>query len=296
MTRLRTIPVLFNQEEHTYTNTETGELYRGITGTLIHRLFPNKYSGIPQHILDNAALRGSMVHEDIELTETLGVVPSTEEGRQYLRLKKEHGLKFLQSEYTVSDLEHYATNIDAIYDVEENLVDLADFKTTAKLDTESLSWQLSICAYMLEKNNPHVKVRRLLGIWLRGDIAQIIEVERRTDAEIEALMKADQDDMPFAFERKLPDYITENMATLYTLGKKIKELTAEYDAVKSEVLEKMAENNDKSFDTGCVLITRQAAGKRTAFDSARFKQDHADMYEQYMKETETKDLLKLTIR
>lgn len=296
MTRLRTIPVLFNQEEHTYTNTETGEIYRGITGTLIHRLFPNKYTGIPQHILDNAALRGSMVHEDIELTETLGVVPSTEEGRQYLRLKKEHGLKFLQSEYTVSDLEHYATNIDAIYDVEENLVDLADFKTTAKLDTESLSWQLSICAYMLEKNNPHVKVRRLLGIWLRGDIAQIIEVERRTDAEIEALMKADQDDTSFAYERKLPDYITENMATLYTLGKKIKELTAEYDAVKGEVLEKMAEHNDKSFDTGCVLITRQAAGKRTSFDSARFKQEHADMYEQYMKETETKDLLKLTIR
>ena len=33
-------------------------------------------------------------------------------------------------------------------------------------------------------------------------------------------------------------------------GKRIKELTEEYDAIKSEVLQKMIENKDKSFDTG----------------------------------------------
>ena len=131
MTQLKQIPVLFNQEEHTYTNTETGEMLKGITSTLIHRLFPDKYSGIPQAVLARAAERGTAIHEEIELVETIGIAPSTEEGRNYIKLKEEHALNFLESEYTVSDLEHYATNIDAIYEVEENVVDIADFKTTA---------------------------------------------------------------------------------------------------------------------------------------------------------------------
>ena len=130
-TKLNSIPVLFNQEEHTYLNTQTGKMLQGITSTLLHRINPNKYAGIPQHILDNAAKRGSKVHEEIELAETIGIEPNSQEGRNYLKLKKDSGLEFLQSEYTVSDLEHYATNIDAIYEVEENIVDIADYKTTS---------------------------------------------------------------------------------------------------------------------------------------------------------------------
>ena len=117
MTELRTIPVRFNQKEHTYLNTETGKMLQGITSTLVHRVNPNKYAGIPKHILNAAADRGSKVHEEIELAETIGIEPTTQEAKNYLKLKEQHGLNFLQSEYTVSDLEHYATNVDRIYDV-----------------------------------------------------------------------------------------------------------------------------------------------------------------------------------
>lgn len=296
MTNLNPIPVLFNQEEHTYLNTETGKYLDGITSTLIHRLFPDKYKDIPKHILDNAASRGTMVHEDIELAETVGVEPSTEEGKNYMKLKEAYGLNFLASEHTVSDLEYYATNIDAIYEVEDNVVDLADYKTTSKFDKESVSWQLSICAYFLEKNNPHVKVRKLFGIWLRGDIAQIIEVERHSDAEVATLIDADLMDAEFEYSPEFPDYITENEQSLYWLGKRIKELTEEYDAIKSEVLAQMVVNNDKSFDTGKVLITLVASSVRETFDSKKFRAAHEDLYNQYLKTSKTKESLKLTFR
>ena len=296
MTKLNPIPVLFNQEQHTYTNTDTFEMYQGITSTLLHRLFPNKYDGIPKAILDNAASRGSIVHEDIELAESIGTTPSTQEGKNYLKLKEQHGLKFLQSEYTVSDLEHYATNIDAIYDVEENVVDIADYKTTSKFDRESVSWQLSICAYFLELNNPHVKVRKLFGIWLRGDIAQFIEVERHNETEVKALIEADVKDEAYDYSPAFPDYITENESSLYVLGKRIKELTEEYDAIKTEVLSKMIENNDKSSDTGRILITLVAPSMRESFDSKKFKAENAELYSQYTKVSQTKESLKLTLR
>ena len=296
MTNLIPIPVLFNQEEHTYLNTQTDKMLQGITSTLLHRVNPNKYAGIPKHILENAASRGTKVHEEIELVETIGVEPTSQEGKNYLRLKEEHGLNFLQSEYTVSDLEHYATNIDAIYDVEENIVDIADYKTTSKFDKESVSWQLSVCAYFLELNNPKVKVRKLFGIWLREDIAQLIEVERHSNEEVKALIKADVEDLDFDYSPAFPYYITENEQSLYWLGKRIKELTEEYDAIKSEVLQKMIENKDKSFDTGNILITVVAPSTRETFDSKRFKAEHEDLYGEYIKKSTTKESLKLTLR
>lgn len=296
MTELRTIPVRFNQEEHTYLNTETGKMLQGITSTLVHRVNPNKYAGIPKHILNAAADRGSKVHEEIELAETIGIETTTQEAKNYLKLKEQHGLNFLQSEYTVSDLEHYATNIDGIYEVEENVVDIADYKTTSKFDKESVSWQLSICAHFLEKNNPHVKVRKLFGIWVRDDIAQLIEVERRSKGEIEALIDADLNDEPFDYSPAFPDYITENEMSLVYIGKRIAELTEEYNVIKGEILQKMVENKDKSFDTGNVLITVIAASDSKTFDSKKFKEEHGDLYDNYTKTTHKNESLKITLR
>lgn len=296
MTMLKPIPVLFDQAEHTYTNTETGEQYRGITSTLIRRLFPDKYEGISPEVLNAAASRGTLVHSDIELIESIGVPPSTDEGADYLRLKEKNGLRYLESEYTVSDLKHYATNIDIIYDAGENMVDLADFKTTSTFDRESVSWQLSICAYLLTLNNPHITVRNLYGIWLRDGRAQLIGVPIREDADILALMEADQAGKPIEFAPMIPDYIADREARLYDLGTRIREMTAEYDALKEEVLAGMVEHNEKSIDTGNIRVTVLAPTERETFDSKRFQADNPDLYSQYAKRTETKQSLKITLR
>ena len=296
MTKLNQVPVRFDQESHTYTDERTGKQLNGITGTLSHRVFPDKYKDIPQSILANAAARGSNVHEDIELAEELGVVPTTEEGKNYLKLKEKYGIKFLESEYTVSDLEHYASQIDIIFDVEENIVDLADIKTTSKFDRESVSWQLSVYAFFFELNNPHVKVRNLYGVWLRGDISELIQVDRHTETEVKALIEADQKDIPFEYNPAFPDFITENEESLVALGKTIKRLQEEFDSIKSSLFEKMQESGEGSIDTGKVLYTITKASTRSTFNSKAFKKDHADMYEQYISTTEIGENIKITIR
>ena len=295
-TKLNKIPVLFNQDAHTYTNVETFDNYQGITSTLLNRLFPDKYAGVPKYKIEERANYGSLVHGDIELAESLGVEPTTEEGKNYLKLKEEHELRYLASEYTVSDMEHYATNIDCIYDVDENLVDLADFKTTYKLDKDYLSWQLSICAYFFEKNNPYVKVRNLYGIWLRGDIAQLVKVPRRTDEEVLNLIFADINDLPFEYKPIIPAYVNENEMTIIACTQRIKELQEELDAAKAEVMANMEKDGAKSIDTGALLITVVAASKKSTFDSKRFKEENEELYGKYMKESETKASLKVTVR
>lgn len=293
---LKKIPVRFDQEAHTYTNTQTGETYKGITGTLIRRVFPDKYKDVPEAVLRKAAERGSFIHEEIELAQSLGIEPTTDEGKNYLRLRDERELRYLTSEYTVSDMEHYATNIDVVYEAGEDTVDIGEFKTTYKLDKEYCSWQLSIGAWMLEGNNPGVKVGKLYTFWLRGDIAEVIEVERKTDKEILDLIMADQADDPYNAAPVFPEYFREREALLESLTRRIKELSAEADGIKAELLEQMGENGDKSFDTGRMLVTYVAPSKSSRFDSSRFKKEHADLYGEYMKESETKASLKITIR
>ena len=81
-----------------------------------------------------------------------------------------------------------------------------------------------------------------------------------------------------------------------TVSAIIGELTEEFNAIKAEVLEKMIEHNDKSFDTGNLLITVIAPSVRETFDSKKFKAEHEDLYGDYIKKSTTKESLKLTLR
>lgn len=293
---LNKIPVRFDEEPHTYTNTQTGEVYNGITGTLIRRVFPNKYKFVDEETLRKAAEHGSKVHREIEEGESFGAAPEEKEAQNYFALKEREGLVCITTEYTVSDMEHYATNIDGVYDAGDGTVILADYKTTSKFDRESVSWQLSICAQFFEMNNPELKVSKLIGIWLRGEIAEVIEVKRKTEKEILDLIACDQEGRDYEVAQVFPSYFSDMEAELETLTRRIKELTAEADAIKAELLVQMGERGDKSFDTGSMLVTYVAPSKSSRFDSTRFKKEHADLYSEYMKESETKASLKITIR
>ena len=298
-TILNRVPVLFDPDTHTYTNEETGELLSGITGTLLKRLFPSKYDGVPKDILAKAAEKGSNVHASIELYEKIGVTPSTQEGKAYADITRKNGMVALNCEYTVTDFKHYASQIDVIYEVQENVVDLADIKTTYKFDEESVSWQLSIYAYMMSLCNPHIKVRKLLGIWLRGDTAQIIEVKRHTDEEVIRLIKSDMadkdDDIP-ATEQPLPDYIKANIDRLYEVVQKKKELQEEEQRIKSEILDKMSGDNLKSIDAVRILFTVVKERTKRRFDEKRFKEEHSELFNEYQKEITEKETLKITLR
>ena len=298
MTTLNKIPVVFNQEEHTYVNSETGEYYQGITGTLLHKISPDKYSDVPESVLQKAAEYGTAVHEQLELIESLGIEPTTQEGKNYLRLKEENNLRYLVSEYTVSDLKNFATNIDVTYDVEENVVDIADYKTTYKVDHDLVSWQLSICAYFLEKNNPHIKVRRILCLWLRHEIAEIFEEKRHSGEEVEALINAYINDLPFVSDntQDTPTDVVEIISRLVSLTSQQKYIDLQIDTLKQKLLELMTKNGADKYETDSASVTRTKSGTRSSFDSKAFKADNPTLYSQYVRTTETGNSIRLNIK
>ena len=158
--------VVFNEENHTYMLGE--KQLQGITGMISRQLFPDKYKDVPDFVLKRAAEKGSLIHAQCQFVDATGLPPESIEAENYLKERTKAGYKAFANEYTVSDNEYFASNIDCVWE-KAGRICLGDIKTTLHLDEEYLSWQLSIYAYLFELQNPLLKVDKLFGIWVRGD-------------------------------------------------------------------------------------------------------------------------------
>lgn len=76
----------------------------------------------------------------------------------------------------------------------------------------------------------------------------------------------------------------EHIKTLQTM---IDELSAELESVKDEVKAEMTAQGIEEMTVSCFKI-RYKEVKSNRFDSTAFKKTHADLYEQYCKQTTSK--------
>ena len=288
---LNDCPVRFDYDAHTYTIVD-GTVLSGITGLLKERLFPTQYAGVDPEVLNNAAAYGSAVHRMCEAYDSVGEYPDNEDLHAYVGVKNTYELEHLCSEYLVSDCEKYASCIDKVYEVDDNTVDLADIKTTYALNKEYVSWQLSVYAYLFEKVNPCIKVRNLYAIHLKKGVGKLVQVARKDDIAVEGLLYTDGQAAAYA----VPDDHREFARLVYELTKQHNDLTERLTSLKAELLERMEGENASRWEYGRMQVVRKEAGKRKTFDSKRFEADHAEMYAEYLKESESKSSITIKIK
>ena len=159
---------------------------------ILHFMFPDKYSGIPDWILERKAKYGTKIHESIEMYEANIKTMSIQEAfdvtiqakeltyiqeaslRQYLKLKGRYSIDVLKQEMMIQFEKKYAGRFDMIANV-KGYLSLCDIKTTAELDEEYLSWQLSYYELAMSKT-----FEKLYAIWLpKKGIGQIVEIKRK---------------------------------------------------------------------------------------------------------------------
>ena len=250
-------------------------------------------------MLERAAARGTRIHELCQATDTIPTEPQegddqyVSEVTNYELLKVANDIEMITNEYIVSrDDWGIASQIDCV-DSDGNLYDI---KTTYRLDTEYVSWQLSFYAEMYEAQNPTLKAGKLYAIWLRGAESKLVEVPRKTPEQIEQVIKAwqagetlttaDGDDI----DRLVA--IEEQIAQL-------KDALSELETKRIQALEpiqaKMVEDGVKSVDNPRIKITLVADSTSTRFDSKRFKADHSDLFDQYSTTTTRAGYIKTTL-
>lgn len=284
----------FFEDEHAYIKNDGNKLI-GITGIISKMLFPNKYTGIPGHVLDKAANYGNEIHSKCQENDMFGTVDCIEI-ENYVKIKSQLGLEPIENEYLVSDNERIATLIDAVYTL-DGLICLADIKTTSVLDKDSLSWQLSICAYLFELQNPSIKVSNLFGIWLRKDKYKHVEVERKPNSVIidliESYFNSSEFVNPYCQKSSVSIDKLESIDELISIDAEISILEARKKELLSIIQPEIEQNQYKDER---VTISWVAPSSSIAFDSAKFKKENPELADKYKKETSKSGFLKITYK
>ena len=295
--------VVFDELEHTYTL--DNKPLSGITSVIHTYICPDKYKGISQRTLDAAAEHGHEIHNQVQMiVDGFGYANPALSVRDFFFWANKEKIEFIASEYLVSDEQHFASSIDII----DSDLNLYDVKTTSTLDREYLSWQLSIYAYLFERQNPKLKVKELFGVHLRDGKARVIRVDRIDDAIIADLLCAAADGLPWSnpfkqFDMTLLEPKTKDLARLAEvetaiadIEAKVKAYEEERDRLKAGLLDLMLENNVKSFETERLKLSVREASTRTTLDGTALKKDMPQVYQQYTKTSPVKASLTIKIK
>ena len=285
--------VQFDSEKHTYTL--NGMQLSGITSLLDRQLFQDKYSDVPAEILENARIR-TYIHQCCELVDE-GFEVDSREANNYRLLKESYDLQVERSEYLVSDNEHYASSIDKVYRTKDDTFFLADIKTTYTLNKEYVMWQLSIYAYLFEKQNPGAKVETLFAIWLRNDTCKLVELDRVPDEKVKELLYCDSHGLQFqAQEETMPAVFNEIEDMIVHVETQLNMLKEQQDAIKEGAMRAMVKAGIYAWKGDKVSITRKTATTRKVFDKEAFEKDYPGIYDKYLKETPVSESLLIKIK
>ena len=276
--------IIFDELTHSYICGD--KLLIGVTSLMKkHGLAPD-YSGIPADVLEKAAARGTEIHKLLEDYDAGKEVVMDDNLKAYKAL----GLKIDRSEYMVTDGETVASFIDKVYED----CSLADVKTTSTIHSKSVSWQLSIYAYLFELQNPGKKVPHLYCIHVRDGKAKEIEMPRIPDERVIALLNAEK-------EGRIYDdsvYMTKSEEVLSSAETDIMLATIERIGILKEALKveekKIEEMNEKLYqfmternidEMACPSGKFVLKGEytRTSIDSARLKKEKPEIYENFLK-------------
>lgn len=302
--KLNQSDVIYIEDKHKYFTPDFKKLH-GITGFINEQLFPGKLDGIPKSVLSLVTERGKRVHKECENIDNEGIEAESKHGENYLRLKSDFGLTHIASEYIVTDNEFIASPIDKVYlGRYSDSVILGDIKTTYKLDMLYLSWQLSIYAYYFEKQNTHLKVDTLLAIWLRGeDTDCIVQVERIPDKEIEIFLQCCKEGLKYvdncssdfyvAKLNDLPVKVRNVEESVYQLIEMQKTLDEQMNKFKFQFLELMKEAKADNIKGDLITITRKKEYRRESLDTKALKEKYPDIYEEFIKYSNVKELIQI---
>jgi len=178
----------FIEETHQYL---LGGILLPSVSEILHFIFPDKYKGVSREILNKKAKYGSTVHEYIEKFEKgkYEELPKLDlyqklSFKQYIRLVNRFSIEVIEQEKMVHYKDFYAGRFDMIANI-LGKESLCDIKTTAELDIEYLSWQLSFYELAYGK-----KFKKLYAIWLpKGKVGKLVEIPRKTKKEMNKVLK-----------------------------------------------------------------------------------------------------------
>ena len=302
--------VKFLEEPHEYWY---GDIQlSGITSAITHQLQSarDEYNSIPEHmrerLIAQAGSYGAGLHRDISALINEFSHSGTQEVEDFRTLTQ--GWNIEASEYCVSDLEHWASNIDLVVRVSDNEFELWDFKSYSnkkltKTQMEKVKFQLGIYRWLFCLQHPGAIIRNVGVIHIcnkiRRDntvnhIAEIVPVELIPTELCQSLLECELNGELFQNPFDIPKEVTAKSKRIIKLLNQKKEAEAELTILKKDILETMLFLDVPQWRGENITFTRVAESTRKTFDLAAFKAAFPDMdLTPYMKESSVAGSLKI---
>lgn len=292
----------FDEQTHTYTN-EKGEVLISVTQLLkLAGISPN-YDFVNEEVLKAAADKGSLIHKEIEDYIKKGEIGFTTELHEFITYVKEQGIKVLASEKQVYN-DRVAGTIDLIFQYPNGKVVYADFKTTSTIHKQAVSYQLSIYKD-LDKNSEHEIDANYedadLEVWhfLKDGSLEIYTVMEIAKPALDRLYESIAAGQPIEkteeekqFLKEL--YDAEKVIAYYENEKKLAEENR--NKVRDKIIEIMKAQGITKFENENISITYIAPTDAETFDSKKFKEEHPNTYQEYVKITHKKESVRITLK
>ena len=290
---------------HTY-HDASGNFYQGVTGTLIQRAFPNLYAGVSDEILEHAAHRGTVAHENIEKFLMGNAVENRFNAISLAskRLLSEKGINVHAVEYIVTRGK-YASPIDVIGLTSKGEVCIIDIKTTSRFMYEPVQYQTSIYKDFFERQNPGLTVKALYCLWLLIDDdfnvaeAALKELTPLDTEVIDGLIDCDEHDRPFdasVYYGNLPAECNRIERRMFELKQTVDNASSEYEQLKTGLLSLMQQHNVKSFSNSSLSLTRVLSSVRKTVDPAKLKSKYPEVFADCIRESVSKESIRINFK
>lgn len=283
----------------------------GVTGVLKATIFKDKYAGIDEATLANAARRGTAIHEAVQQYETEGVFTPFEIDTDYIaeaqgalqswiKFRKKQDFHTVDIEYLVTNNIDIASKIDLVLQASDGRIILGDIKTTSKLDKDYLSWQLSIYKYFFE-DMTGMEVSELWGLWYDRSKNKwtLVQIKARSREEIDKLIEDWRNGTEVAsVSSSLPAPLVDLGQMYADMEREVKEATARRDEFRSRMLEEMKKAGLKTFETEGFRVTYVEPSTRQTFNKDKALELYPDLadVEGIWKTATTAESIKITLR
>lgn len=290
----------FNEKIHQYTLDDkvlisTTQLMKK------HGLAPN-YDGVSATVLKNKASRGTLIHKEIENYIKLKEIGFSKECELFIAYKKKSKIVVDESECMVHN-DIVAGTIDLVlHKGKQNII--ADIKTTYQLHYESVSWQLSIYLYLYLEYDKRIPDENWDGFkgqvfhFTKDGTLEVIDIPLKPVYEVIKLMDCERKGVNFEIELATADVEEfKNLECLLNdLEQKKNEIKEKQEKIKERLLEEMKKRNLKTFERNGVRISYTGTFKKKTLDTKKLEAEHPKIYKKYLKETEVKETIKITLK
>jgi hypothetical protein len=251
---------------------------------------------VNQAVLTAKAERGTLIHKEVEDFIKKGEVGFTSELNAFIEHIWKSGVKIIQSE-TIAFNDIVAGTADLVLEDANGDRIIADIKTTATLHKESVSWQLSIYAKLLEWYG--CTKGQAFHFDKDGNLS-VVDIPLKPIAEVERLLDCERNGETYTQQLKVSNL---TLSELYSLEAYIehcdlqkKQAEEKAKALRAKLLEKMEEQGVKTFENERIRLTYKAPYEKSTIDSARLKKELPEIAKQYTNKSMAKASLIIKLK